>query len=149
MRICFSLSLIAAAVALWLSVGFSKGLYTYLRLSHQAPIDGALTWEVVPLPKGEYAVEALYRVAGRSDEPISRCRLAPPYYSSPESARHSIEQMKGLAWRAWIDPGSSPLFSSLQRTFPYATTLRLGLAVGIALYFFWLAQYAKRSISSG
>lgn len=129
------LFLVIGALALWKSIGATRGLWEYVRLGPEvsAQVTG---WELIP--KGsKYALEATFSYAYRGKDFTTRTVFSKPYHLNRESAEEQIKKMSGMSWAAWVDP-EHPQHASLEKIFPLRESVYALCLIAIFLYFVYI-----------
>lgn len=136
------LLILTGAMVLWWGGSAASSLWKYGRLATEAPAS-ATHYEVVP--KGsKYALEVRYTYVYQGHTYSGKTLFAKPYYLNHQAATDAKKSLEGMQWTAWVNP-HHPEISSIQKIFPFKTTVYAVIVLGIFIYFCFLYWYSQLS----
>jgi hypothetical protein len=140
-NLSYPLTLLGAIFFLILGSLAAVALYSYLRLevSVFAVVDD---WKVVKKSSSTYSIQGSYHFDFRGKTCQGSSVLPPPYHLNRPSAERARLKLEKEAYLVWIDP-RHPEISSLERLFPVKKTIYALVALGVALYF-WFVETSSR-----
>ncbi len=141
-RLWLALMMFTAAVSLWYTGKAAHGLWVYSRLSAQTQAVPK-EWGVLETGSSEYSLFSRYAYRIGDQEYEGKTIFKKPSFLNRASAEASIKDWSTHSWNVWFDP-SSPLYSSLQKIFPFKNCIHALLSLGILCYFYYLRSYAQR-----
>ncbi len=114
-----------------------------ISLWHYSTIDRAVPvtvhqWKIRKKSSG-FAIQARYSFTVENKIFKGKTVFSKPYQLNRLSAENQIKKVSSQSWKAWHNP-SHPEISSLERIFPWKTSLYSLMILGIFFYFVQLSR---------
>lgn len=130
------------AIVLWFMILAARDVYTYLSLSaHTQALE--MVWSVEQRASDKFVLAAKYLYAVDGLTLASEDSFATPFFLNPWSAEKALLEFSSKKWMVWYSP-RNPLHTSLQKHFPWKSTISAGLLLAVLGYFFWLGRYVAK-----
>ncbi len=102
-------------------------------------------WEILQKGDSSFAVKASYEFTSLQNLPYKgSTEFAKPYFLNATAAEAAVAKLKSEKWEVFYQR-KNPNKSSLQRFFPFLSSIHSFLAVGVFIYFILLRRWLGRT----
>ncbi len=134
----FGILLLIFSSASWYIFKAGKSIYHYKQLSEEVPVLMEKV-EVEKLRENSYAILARFSYSFNQKDFQAEARLS-ERYPNPWAAESALRRIEGKSGVAWLNP-NRPQQVTLERSFPYKTTISGVVLIGLMIYFMILGYF--------
>lgn len=124
-----------SAITLHYSILFFKEWIHYLSLNQKASAH-INQWEIIPI-KNQFALKVDFSFPAQEKTWQASFTFPSPYYLNEWAA---LTELKKKAKKSWTAYYNNPNGAVLEKSFPVALLIKMGICVGVVAYFFILRR---------